>query len=193
MSDPITNVDIEDVLSSIRRLVSEQPVSPERPSPGKLVLTPAFRVAPPPEAENPGASSRSGGPGCDDQQTLEDRIAELEQAVAASASEWEPDGSEAGASTLPHDFPPVFSAKNRTGPPAQPWPAQDDAETSELFDDTADSDADETILDEEMLRDMVAEIVREELQGALGERITRNVRKLVRAEISRALATRDFN
>jgi len=52
------------------------------------------------------------------------------------------------------------------------------------------SDVDE--LDEESLRDMVAEIVRQELQGALGERITRNVRKLVRREIHRALATQDL-
>lgn len=43
-----------------------------------------------------------------------------------------------------------------------------------------------------MLRDLVAEIVRAELQGALGERITRNVRKLVRREIMRALSIREF-
>lgn len=47
-------------------------------------------------------------------------------------------------------------------------------------------------IDEEMLRDLVAEIVRAELQGALGERITRNVRKLVRREIMRALSIREF-
>ena len=51
---------------------------------------------------------------------------------------------------------------------------------------------DERPFDEEMLRDLVRDIIREELQGALGERITRNVRKLVRAEIARALAVRDF-
>lgn len=51
---------------------------------------------------------------------------------------------------------------------------------------------DEPHFDEEMLRDLVRDIIREELQGALGERITRNVRKLVRAEIARALAVRDF-
>ena len=46
-------------------------------------------------------------------------------------------------------------------------------------------------LDEGMLRDVVADVVREELRGALGERITRNVRKLVRSEINRAVeATR---
>lgn len=52
--------------------------------------------------------------------------------------------------------------------------------------------AGEPVFDEEMLRDLVRDIIREELQGALGERITRNVRKLVRAEIARALAVRDF-
>jgi hypothetical protein len=39
---------------------------------------------------------------------------------------------------------------------------------------------------------MVSEIVRQELQGALGERITRNVRKLVRREIQRALTAHDL-
>lgn len=47
-----------------------------------------------------------------------------------------------------------------------------------------------TVLDEAALFDMVRQLIREELQGALGERITRNVRKLVRAEINRALAAR---
>ncbi len=51
---------------------------------------------------------------------------------------------------------------------------------------------DAAILDEEALRDLVTDIVREELQGALGERITRNVRKLVRREIHRALTTREL-
>ncbi|QQA41576.1 hypothetical protein [Pelagovum pacificum] len=48
------------------------------------------------------------------------------------------------------------------------------------------------LIDEEMLRDMVGQIVREELQGVLGERITRNVRKLVRREIHRILNSQDF-
>lgn len=45
----------------------------------------------------------------------------------------------------------------------------------------------ETIIDEAALRALIATIIREELQGELGERITRNVRKLVRQEIQRAL------
>lgn len=60
------------------------------------------------------------------------------------------------------------------------------------FDDPAQDDDYEAVLDEETLRDLVAEIVREELQGELGERITRNVRKLVRSEIARALASRSL-
>jgi hypothetical protein len=52
--------------------------------------------------------------------------------------------------------------------------------------------ATEEYLDEDMLREMVEEIVRKELQGVLGERITRNVRKLVRREIHRAMTAQDL-
>lgn len=47
--------------------------------------------------------------------------------------------------------------------------------------------------DEDVLRELVRDILREELAGKMGERITRNIRKLVRAEIARALATQDFD
>jgi hypothetical protein len=49
------------------------------------------------------------------------------------------------------------------------------------------------LLDEETLRRIVAEAVREELQGVLGERITRNVRKLVRREIRLVLAADELD
>lgn len=55
----------------------------------------------------------------------------------------------------------------------------------------APGDADD--FDEEALREVVRDILREELQGALGERITRSVRKLVRAEIQRMLIARDMS
>jgi len=58
-------------------------------------------------------------------------------------------------------------------------------------DDLLEEGAD-TFLDEDALRDLVSEIVRQELQGSLGERITRNVRKLVRREIQRALAAQEL-
>lgn len=47
------------------------------------------------------------------------------------------------------------------------------------------------IQDDAALRALIAEIVREELRGELGARITRNVRKLVRAELARAGVTGD--
>ena len=89
---------------------------------------------------------------------------------------------------------------------AQAEPVEDAADNIEdvslTEDEYADADIDteaellsmdEAVLDEDALRDMVSEIVRQELQGALGERITRNVRKLVRREIHRALTSQDMD
>ena len=58
MSDPVSNSEVEDVLSSIRRLVSEDrhPINRNRldvPKDDKLVLTPSFRVA----SDTPAADS----------------------------------------------------------------------------------------------------------------------------------------
>ena len=47
-------------------------------------------------------------------------------------------------------------------------------------------------LDEDYLRGLIREVLREELQGQMGERITRNLRKLVRREIQRAFASDQF-
>jgi hypothetical protein len=47
------------------------------------------------------------------------------------------------------------------------------------------------ILDEEVIRQVVNRIVREELQGELGDRISRNLRKLIRREINQIGADRD--
>ncbi len=55
------------------------------------------------------------------------------------------------------------------------------------------SDLSRTPVDDEALRDLIAEVVRQELSGELGERITRNVRKLVRREIRQMLASEEFD
>ena len=65
-------------------------------------------------------------------------------------------------------------------------PAQETAEFAEDPDDTAG------FVSEDVLREIVRDMIREELQGNLGERITSNVRKLVRAEINRALASQNY-
>lgn len=123
--------------------------------------------------------------------TLGSKIAALETVIGKTDDQWEPDD------TGDSDY-------SGTEAPAMIW---DDADPMETVDDdavpVADTVADfepqdgfsqsvDDILDEEALRDIVSDIVREELQGALGERITRNVRKLVRREIHRALAAQDL-
>ena len=121
------------------------------------------------------------------------RSADLEAAIGQQDGEWEPDGS---------DFEEDADAEEVMSEPVQDWidgtaqevgaeAAADDsvegeAEDADLF------GGEESVIDEETLRDMVSDIVRQELQGALGERITRNVRKLVRREINRVLAAQDF-
>ncbi|MHC0053276.1 hypothetical protein [Actibacterium sp. D379-3] len=246
MPDPIKHMEIEDVLSSIRRLVADETADRVVPtalraegrvaaSAGRLVLTPALRVeqpdatpAPaevPQEAEAEAPRAPAGAPVGEDtdlapEQTseaaphpvdsweevsLEDRIAELEAAVAGCEEEWEPDGSELG----PHRTFSLDDLISSRAEPAEPavMPEEVEAEAAGPTVEAAtvpDTESDKTgdeanmfggdpdVLDEDMLRQLVNDIVREELQGDLGERITRNVRKLVRREINRAMASRDF-
>lgn len=141
MSDPLGQRDAEDVLSSVKRQVSETaPAQPEA-----LVLTAALRV------------------GEDDDPSADDTV-QIEGTAAEDVIPTQEDASQ----------------------PSDISPDSDVTPDPELFADDA------AIIDEETLRDMVSEIVREELQGVLGERITRNVRKLVRREIHRAFAAQDL-
>ncbi len=146
------------------------------------------------------------------------KIAEMEAATAQSAAvpHWEPDASQNGpfASELRSpastdwDEAETQEAANiadQTGD-VEHMDADDIAEhfAADVIDATAEDISadiaastlddldDATLIDEDMLRDMVVEIVRQELQGSLGEKITRNVRKLVRREIQRALAAHDI-
>ncbi len=254
MSEPVSNAEIEDVLSSIRRLVSNdvaesQDAVADEPA-AKLILTADFRVSEPddapseediaqdakvsetepPETEDdaPLEFHHTVRPSEEDTQTaqadepdqadtnevwqdlaeqaedaalddddttpsLESTIADLEAAIGQQDGEWEPDGS---------DFEEDADAEEVMSEPVQDWidgtaqevgagsaaaaALEDEAEGADLF------GAEESVIDEETLRDMVSDIVRQELQGALGERITRNVRKLVRREINRVLAAQDF-
>ncbi len=232
MSDPVSRTDIEDVLSSIRRLVADEPAAAAHSTsakPGKLVLTPALRVAASGDDADSGfdeaagqdaeASAGSGtqadsapdAPQYDSWEdvSLEDRIADLEAAVAGSGEEWEPDGSEIARHNV--TFEPSELSATQTQNTSTSHESAANAETGAGTDPAADEKAipddggddtpegslfdapDPDVLDEAMLRELVSDIVREELQGALGERITRNVRKLVRREINRALASRDFD
>ena len=72
-------------------------------------------------------------------------------------------------------------------------PANADVEPAATPDADAEPGDEDEFLDEDALRIMVSEIVREELRGSTGERITRNMRRMVRREIQRALALKDID
>ncbi len=160
--------------------------------------------------------------GDDEPRSIEDKIAALEALISDTETDFEPDGVEDGANAARSgDALPWEDTKDsNVGQPDPVMPDPDAASQSVSFDEEAiafqrahaeavetaqeelGANATETllenddigaVLDEEALRDMVAEIVRQELQGPLGERITRNVRKLVRREIYRALAANELD
>ena len=128
-----------------------------------------------------------------DATSLTAKIAALETLIAGQTDEYEPetagDGDNAGTE------PPTLEWEDADEPDAAApeWvAAEPDAPIEAAPEEAQVFSSDEDVLDEEALRDLVSDIVREELQGALGERITRNVRKLVRREIHRALAAQEL-
>lgn len=159
----------------------------------------------------------------DASESLEAKIAALETLIGKRNEEWEPeegDGSLAAdvaseindATALEWEDHAPAAEGHEPGPEVNELtPVEDQAPESEVtaedpvtesVAEPASDGADDAILkdepeglliDEETLRDMVCDIVREELQGALGERITRNVRRLVRREIHRALASQELD
>ncbi|MGX9355033.1 hypothetical protein ACS3SW_07695 [Roseobacteraceae bacterium S113] len=136
------------------------------------------------EAETEDASSI-------DAYSLEAKIAKLESMIGEQ--EWEDEA--ANSPTLEwEDAAPQDAPSPEIAPEPETEPAPTIAQVKEAKEPTSDLFAEpgEVVLDEDMLRDMVTAIVREELQGSLGERITRNVRKLVRREIHRALASHEL-
>lgn len=149
-------------------------------------------------------------------QTLSEKVAALETLVGKRSDNFEPDDLNVGANAGTE--PPAMEWEDAELD-ANEAPEYGDAavdETPEYADSVADDapayaafvgaqskaepeetasqlfSGDEEVVDEEALRELISNIVREELQGALGERITRNVRKLVRREIHRALAAQDL-
>ncbi|MCX7289163.1 MAG: hypothetical protein NTW20_16870 [Rhodobacterales bacterium] len=241
MSGPLSSNEIEDVVSSVRRLVSVD-VRQRPGAPGavteRLVLTPSLRVVA--EAtdaaplilteraveEDAGPDSGKAEPivadpqeaamAVDVEEDWEDdlwsdpdtALAELALAVeeaelVTSPEDMADEGAEAGAEVAA-EFQPDW---NSAGPsPVVPFPAMSPGKpgperisdpvppVSTMPQTLTDTDGNPlTVLDEAALHDIIRQLIREELKGALGERITHNVRKLVRAEINRALTARSLD
>ncbi|MFW2543820.1 hypothetical protein ACN2XU_14340 [Primorskyibacter sp. 2E107] len=117
---------------------------------------------------------------------LESKIAALEKMVARQSGHW--DSEDAAEPTFVHRPARTLEWQDRedTAVPQVQAVVEPDSVTANPEDTPA-------TIDEATLRLMVSEIVRQELQGALGERITRNVRKLVRREIHRAILSQEFD
>ncbi len=199
MTKSDTSSDIEDMVSSIRRLVSDgtskDPASSAPEASDRLVLSPQQRVSdqdvlrlePSDAVHVPVADPSSGpadagarGPAALGLDELSEKIAELEAEIAMTADQWEPDG------TGSDDYAGTQS-------PGMDWPEATDLDGTGAPETGGEISDEEQILDEATLRELVAEILRAELQGPLGERITRNMRKLVQREVQRALAARDLD
>jgi cell pole-organizing protein PopZ len=146
--------------------------------------------------------------------TMKATIAELEAAIGDQEDDYEPDEGEPEPST-PLWFQSYAKAEQelyagRSVPPIHAEPRREkkvgsslqpaEMSGSEALDEVAESPTEtagrnlaeipdnSVAIDEEALRELVIGMVRSELQGALGERITRNVRKLVRREIYRVMS-----
>ncbi|MEP2427094.1 hypothetical protein [Roseobacter sp.] len=189
MSKPDPTTDVEDVVTSIRRLVSDRATGEN--SANRLVLSPQQRVAGGDvlrlnmsdavvvpnrgTAAKPAPQDAASSPKLDD---FSATIEALETEIAQTADQWEPDG------VGRDDYA-------GTTPPGMDWPVGPDLDaTGTPLTPPEEPEDDGYFLDEAALREMVVEIIREELRGTLGTRITTDLRKVVRHEIKRVLADR---
>jgi len=125
---------------------------------------------------------------------LDNRSDHFEMTAAAEVPSW---AQHDGAETADDEPAPVMQG---TLEPDPVWADAAEAsviaelagapEQDEFLDDSLDAGM---RFDEDVLRELVRDILREELAGKMGERITRNIRKLVRAEIARSLAAHEFD
>ena len=217
MSETARTDEIDELVSSVRDFVSHKETHKLK-SRDRLMLTAELRVAA--EAEirievEPVVSSaprprdniltlEPNPPAKPDREGLEATIAELEAAVTAQTDDWEADGGESFAQ------PEAWAASAFEKPRDMPEPAslpdnefEEEIDVAVAQDPQADpidlagleaSIAERVVtgLDDQELRALVVATVHDELSGELGERITRNVRKMVRREINRVLAAREL-
>jgi len=209
MSKTARTDEIDELVSSVRDFVAhkEPRKSRVKQTGDKLLLTDDQRVDESHAADRPAPLD------------IENTLTSLEAAVTSPADDWDDDYSAdgfvaaSGALRVYDDAPvtPEIAARIEmiaekevrdqtvtAFQPANGWKASDDVTAFTSEQDAPEIEADVpgpgglAHLDEDGLRAMVAEIVHDELAGELGERITRNVRKLVRKEINRVLTSREL-
>lgn len=236
MSEAEKSIEIEDVLSSIRRLVADRsPVTPEPAKPVEVEATLPQPEATPETEDKPASFVEKMNASIAEITQQADEIVDDKTALDAQMPADQPDAVLANEPQEPAE--PVVVETKKPEPlilradmaadlktPEKPSETATDAvleiedKPKAVFQEIPEVDAEEIvmpddieedevtleseaeasiatdsqIIDADILREIVGEMVRAELQGDLGDRITRNVRKLVRREIHHALATRDF-
>lgn len=173
MSNMAQPDEIDALVSSVRNLVAHRDAGKiaRAAAPERLVLTPALRV----DTIAP-VQVVADEPAPD----LEQTAAEIEKAVLSQPGEWEADGGE----SIDQD---AWAAS------AFPSETDGDADASDVAAQDVEAETpvapDALPLDEDALRALIVTVLREELAGELGEKVTQNVRKMVRREISRVMTT----
>lgn len=190
-TEPPRGEQVDDVLAAIRRLVSAEEQERRRAAPkrneGSLILTNEMRIDVQDGAATATMTERRPTERKQTERKQTERRATERNAAEPSQAERNPTESRpterrpsTGGLKTSIDSPversaaPAPSERRRMGVPG-----------------CADERLDRTpALAGDDLAELVRSIVREELQGELGERISTNIRKLVRREIGRAIAAR---
>jgi hypothetical protein len=205
MTEAMSRHEIEDVLSSIRRLVSHEDRAAQENSKsvpevaGKLVLTSALRVDAPETPQVMQEQSDTPFPHAEPADPVKPSLATPAFAEAPVRAPLLKRIAQAGQ-TASASAEPVAKEANAAPDSAIAESVSDtvlEATLARLEEALAITPAEperstDTVIDEDALTQIVAKIVRQELQGELGERITRNIRKLVRAEVARELQMRNL-
>lgn len=200
MSDPVSRKDEEVIISVRRKLGQERPdeeLGVNSVGRDRLVLTPQLRVDD--EAVLRLEPQHAQAAQTKDEVTaakpeadlviLSEKIAAFEMAIGRIPDQWEPDGTGTDAyagSAMPAmswsdlDQADEGAQHEADVPSSDPQPA---AEPVRLL-------LDAQRIDKDVLRDLVAEILRSELKGQLRESLAEDMRALVRKEIQLALAAR---
>ena len=174
---PFASVRLDGVVASIGAAVDDVAAQPWESETGDAPVTELPWVRPA-QAEAPADATRA--------EPEPEALVLRDVAEPVAAARPEPEPEPVAARDVPEPEPVAARAAPDAEPAAQDWAEepQPQAWAQGEADDIQD-------LDEDTLREIIRDVIREELQGQMGERITRNIRKLVRAEIHRALTLRD--
>ena len=190
MNDTPKNSEASDVIASLKEIVSdEEEKGTEAAIVGgaeKFILAPSLRVTEEPSVSNVPLN-----------ETLEEKISRLEEMITETEGPWEPDtaGQDDYAGRPVTGLPReevVDAALSEIDGDLDGDTTEEKAEHVDNAPSEAGVDQDPIAVrslpvDYEALRPMVADIIRDELHGVLGEKITANIRRMVHREIETAV------